>query len=254
MFARLLAAALASGILAGGLITVVQAFTTAPLILLAEAHESSSHAAVAPSKASFRADGSAGVALRLVHDDGSGAGGGSDGGGAWAPEDGIERSFYTLLSNLVGGVAFAALLVAAFGLSRSRVDARSGVVWGLAGFAVFAVAPALGLPPEAPGSVTAEIGARQAWWAFAAASTAAGLWLLVFRRRLAFHAAGVALLALPHVAGAPQPEFVGGTVPPELAARFVAASLATSLVFWAMLGWFAGRFYERFVLLPRDPS
>ena len=66
--------------------------------------------------------------------------------------------------------------------------------------------------------------------------------------------AGVALLALPHLIAAPNPELVGGPVPPELAGQFVAASLATSLVFWAMLGWFAGKFYERFVFRAQPAS
>ena len=34
-------------------------------------------------------------------------------------------------------------------------------------------------------------------------------------------------------------------MPPELAAHFVAASLVTAAVFWAMLGWLSGTLYRR---------
>ncbi len=256
MFTRLLAAALASGVLAGVLISFVQEFTTTPLIRQAEKYESAARADLRPARAVLvRRAGGEGL-IRFVQG-GESHGGAGDRGGhapAWAPEDGIERTLFALLVNIVAGVAFAALLVTAFGLRGAPVNARKGVVWGLAGFAVFAAAPSLGLPPEVPGAQAAGIGARQAWWAFAAASTGAGLWLLVFRVRIAFHIVGVALLALPHLIAAPNPELVGGPVPPELAGQFVAASLATSLVFWAMLGWFAGKFYERFVFRAQPAS
>lgn len=35
----------------------------------------------------------------------------------------------------------------------------------MAGFAAFTVAPALGLPPELPGMMAADLGPRQARWA-----------------------------------------------------------------------------------------
>ena len=248
MFARLLATALASGVLAGILISLVQEITTTPLIIQAERFESLGANAVPANAISWNSSG-VGGSIRLVHvgESHGSTGGDGEGSGVWQPEEGIERSFYTVLSNIVAGVAFAALLVAAFGLSKTRITPRSGIVWGLAGFTVFAAAPSLGLPPEVPGALAAEIGARQSWWALAAASTAAGLWLLVFRSRVVLHILGVALLALPHLIGAPHPEIVGGSVPPELAAQFAAASLVTSLVFWAILGWLAGKLYGRFV-------
>ena len=249
MFARLLAVTLASGVLAGVLISLVQEVTTTPLILRAETYETRAEAGPAPAQAMLWRQAHGDRAIRFVHGDEShgGAGSGSGDAAAWSPEDGIERTLFTVLTNIVTGVAFAALLVAAFGLRGAPVSARKGVVWGLAGFTVFAAAPSLGLPPEVPGAMAAEIGIRQAWWALAAASTAAGLWILVFQSRVHVHIAGVALLALPHLIGAPHPEHVGGPVPPELAGQFVAASLATSLVFWAMLGWLSGRFYEQLV-------
>jgi len=57
---------------------------------------------------------------------------------------------------------------------------------------------------------------------------------------------GIVAIALPHLIGAPQPESIGGNVPPELAAHFVAASLVTAAIFWCATGWLAGTFWERF--------
>jgi len=252
MFSRLLAVALGAGILSGALITLVQGVTTIPLILEAESYEGGSASALAGLQPATSIVGEDAAGVRLAH--GGHAHPGEDGhvhpdedGSAWMPAEGLERNLFTLLSNIVTGTAFALLLAAAFGLSRARVDARRGVVWGVAGFAAFAAAPALGLPPETPGMVAGDLGARQAWWLLAAACTAAGLWLLVFRRAVWMHAAGAGLIALPHLLGAPGGGHGGGHggVPAELAAQFVTASLVTSLLFWTMLGWLAGRFYER---------
>ncbi len=236
MIRKVLASALLSGLLAGFLITVIQEFTTTPIILHAEEFEGGGEADHA-----FLSDLYEGGTFILAHGDEA-----HGDEGAWGPQDGIERSFYTLLTNLLTGVAFALLLVAGFVLAGKPVDARRGVMWGMAGFATFAIAPSLGLPPEVPGAMAAELGARQVWWLFAAVATGAGLWLLVLGNQWWMRAVGIVLIALPHVVGAPQPAQIGGAVPPELAGHFVAASLVTAFVFWAALGWLAGRLFERF--------
>ena len=238
MIRKVLASALLSGLLAGVLVTVLQHFTTTPLILHAEEFEDDGrdHAFLD----SFYAGGD----FILAHD------GEEHGGEAWAPEEGMERMFYTFVANLIAGVGFALLLVAGFVLYGKPVDARRGVIWGIAGFATFAIAPALGLPPEVPGSMAAELGARQAWWLLTAVATGAGLWCLVLSARSWVKVLGVVLIVLPHIVGAPRPDEIGGPVPPELAGHFVAASLVTAFVFWAVLGWLAGRCYERFAGSP----
>lgn len=219
MLPRLLAAALLSGVLAGVLVTFLQTFTTTPLVLAAEVYED---AAARPADA----------ALHLAH-------GGEVSRSAGA---GVERGLLTGLANVATGVAFAMLLAAAFLVRGRPVDGRAGLMWGIGGFAAFALAPALGLPPELPGAATAEIGARQAWWLLAAAATAAGLWLLLLARSAVLKAAGAALVLLPHLAGAPPAPAAASALPAELASHFVSASLATGFVFWSLLGWLAGRF------------
>jgi len=130
-------------------------------------------------------------------------------------------------------------------LSGRPVSVEAGVLWGAAGFVVFTLAPGLGLPPEVPGSMAAELGARQLWWGFAVTGAALGLGLLVFASKLYWKATGVVIMVLPHVAGAPQPEAIGGAVPPELAGHFVAASIVVSAIFWVLVGGFSAAFFRR---------
>ena len=51
--------------------------------------------------------------------------------------------------------------------------------------------------------------------------------------------------SLPHAVGAPQPERIGGPVPPELAGHFAAASIVSSAILWGALGWFAGAIWAK---------
>ncbi len=233
MFKTIFTVALLAGFLSGVGISFVQELTTTPLILHAEEYEN--------------ADASSGLmhpaAYVLVH-----GGETHDDAGvtAWSPEDGIERFAYTALANIVVGVGFALLLVASFVIYGGKIDSRRGVVWGLAGFAIFTLSPSLGLPPEVPGSLAAELVARQGWWLLAAGTAALGLWLMVFRNEWVFCLLGILLIATPHIIGAPHPEDIGGAVPPELAGEFAAASIVTAAIFWALLGWLSGTLYPRF--------
>ena len=58
-------------------------------------------------------------------------------------------------------------------------------------------------------------------------------------------AIGGELILLPHFVGAPHPESLGGGVPPELAAQFVAVSLGANALFWAVLGGGTGYLHDR---------
>ena len=112
--------------------------------------------------------------------------------------------------------------------------------WGLAGFAVFTLAPGLGLPPELPGMPAADLGARQVWWIATAAATAGGLALLAFRGTVLFSLIGVALIIAPHIIGAPQPVSHESAVPADLHHSFVVAVTITNLIFWVVLGGLVG--------------
>ena len=98
----------------------------------------------------------------------------------WEPAPGLERTGYTVLADVLAGIGFALLLAGGVALAQLRgftIDARRGLIWGAAGFAVFALAPAIGLPPELPGMQAAGLAARQEWWILTAAATALGLGL-----------------------------------------------------------------------------
>jgi len=223
MLRRILSAALAAGLLAGVLVSVLQAVTTTPLILQAEVFETSGGHEPAPG-----------------HDHAHAAPGAPD------LDDIVQRTALTVVANLVTGVGFALLVVGAFALSGRPVEAREGLLWGLGGFAAFTLSPALGLPPELPGTIAADLAERQAWWAFAAAGAAGGLAMLAFGRGAWKLPVGLALLIAPHAIGAPHPTAFGGVVPAELAGQFVAKSIVVSAIFWAVLGWLAGGFFRRF--------
>jgi cobalt transporter subunit CbtA len=218
IFRQIVLAAALAGLIAGLCVTVAQGLRVTPLIYTAETYEeAAAHAAGAH-----------------THED-----------EAWAPAAGAERVGFTALANVVTGVGFALLLAAAFAL-RGGASARTGLLWGAAGFLTFTLAPSIGLPPELPGTEAAALADRQVWWWMTVAATGAGLALIVLTRRLWAAAAGLALIALPHVVGAPQPAHHGGVAPASLAHEFVSAALATSLFFWLVLGGAAGFFYGRF--------
>ena len=232
MFKRILLSAILAGLLAGLFISLVQEFTTTPIILHAEQFEDAGapdhHGAAQPQ------------AKPAEHDHGDG----------WSPEDGFERIAYTTLGNIILAVGFGLILIACFALNGGEINGRRGIIWGMAGYAVFSLAPALGLPPETPGSMVAELVARQEWWFLAAGATALGLALMVFGKGIPWIILGIVILAAPHIIGAPQPAEIGAKFPPEIAGRFSAASLVTAAIFWAVLGWLGGTFYRRASINP----
>ncbi len=215
MLKRILVTALAAGLVAGVFVSLVQMMGVHPLIIEAETYE-----AATPAHGENEAP-------------------------SWAPEDGRERTFYTVLANILTGFGFALLLSAALALHGGPVDWRRGLVWGLAGFAVFGLAPALGLPPEPPGVEAAPLAERQLWWLGTAAATALGLGLIAFAPRRFLKAVGVIALILPHAVGAPELAAHGGATPQDLIQAFVVASLAATALFWLVLGGLAGFLYPR---------
>ena len=80
------------------------------------------------------------------------------------PPTASSASPIPLAVNVVSGIGFALLLVAASEFAGGIANWRQGVLWGFAGFAVFTLAPGLGLPPELPAMPAADLFARQTWW------------------------------------------------------------------------------------------
>jgi cobalt transporter subunit CbtA len=222
---RILVTALAAGFAAGLAFFAVQAWRLLPLIQTAETYESAAtphhdHDAAAPTHQHAPAAEP-----------------------AWEPAEGFERLAYTLTADVVTGIGFALLLVGAFSLRGKPIDLRRGLLWGIAGYLAFALAPALVLPPELPGSISADLAGRQAWWWATALATAGGLALVAFARPSWLKLAGVCVIVLPHVIAPSHP--AGGVAPRDLLVEFTIASLAATAVFWIVLGAASGWLYPR---------
>jgi cobalt transporter subunit CbtA len=230
-FRNIVVLAAVVGLITGLGMTLAQEFTTVPLILKAEVFEQAEEAKAPPAPAHEDAAGAA------EHEHGEG----------WSPQDGFERTAFTLAANILTAIGFALLLIAVSELAGGIVDWRQGVFWGLAAFTVFTLAPGLGLPPELPAMPAAELGPRQVWWVATALSTAGGIALLVYGQSVLAVVAAVALIVAPHIIGAPQPVSHESPIPENLHHSFVVAVVLTTMVFWVLLGGLTGYFRRRFV-------
>ena len=217
VFHRLVFAALCAGTLSGVFATLAHQIGTVPLILQAETYEKKSESAMAANEHTS----------------------------AWEPENGTERTAYTLLADVLTGVGFALLLEAGLTLRGGGAGWRQGLLWGLAGFATFTVAPSLGLPPQLPGSEAAPLLDRQLWWLGTAVATGCSLALIAFTSRARWTILAAIMIVLPHLYGAPEPPENIAAVPAALSHHFIVAVTVVSFLFWLILGASAGYFHER---------
>lgn len=241
MIKRMLAGGIIAGFAAGLIAALLHFAFVQELILLGEQYESGALVHFEASATAPAATGHDHAAGEVAADHDHGA---SETGG----ESAFQRNALTVLFTTLIYAAYGILLVAGFAVAEQfgrTVSEGEGVLWGLAGFAAFHLAPAMGLPPELPGSVAADLGARQLWWLGTVVATGGGLGLLAYGRTALTAALGGALLAAPHVIGAPQLDQFYGVAPPELAATFAARVLGVGFVVWAALGWLAGRFWSK---------
>jgi cobalt transporter subunit CbtA len=240
LFRNVVFVAAIAGLLAGIVMTAMQAYATVPLILQAETFENAEaapvhdHAAPADTGAATTPE----AAAPAAHEHGE---------EAWTPADGFERYAYTAAANVVTAIGFALILVAVSEAFGGILSWRQGLLWGFAGFAVFTLAPGLGLPPELPAMPAADLAARQVWWIGTVAATAVGLALIAFRRSAPLAILGLALIVAPHFIGAPQPESHESPIPASLHHQFVVAATVTSLIFWVVLGGLVGLMRGRFM-------
>ena len=238
MLTRIFAAAVFAGMLGGLAVTAMQMMQVVPLILKAESYESAA-------SVSLGHDHGHEHAQPHDHDAANDNAAGSPDDDPLAAFGGSDRTLITLLVNLVMATGFALLLCAAFAL-RGDGDARKGLLWGAAGFLVFNLAPALGLPPELPGAYAAPLFERQTWWLGTAVASCIGLAVIAFGKSHAWRAAGILLLVIPHAIGAPHLDAdAAGSAPPELAAHYIMVTLFASAIMWSLLGLTAAYVYDR---------
>jgi cobalt transporter subunit CbtA len=241
MITRVFATGLLAGLLAGLAVAVLQTFTTTPIILEAEVYEKADEAK-APT-ASLRSPGEA--RLILVHAEGHDHAA-HEGAEEWEPKDGLPRTLYASTATIATAIGFALMILAGMLIAGDRINERNAMAWAAAGFVVTGLAPGLGLSPEVPGMVAADLASRQLWWLATAVSTAVALWLFVRTDNNWLRLLAVAILIAPHVWGAPHlAEPVASSVPAELAARFAATSLAVHAVLWLAAGFFVGFWWRK---------
>ncbi|WP_270731994.1 CbtA family protein [Shimia sp. Alg240-R146] len=222
MTKNLLSSAVFAGLIAGLIAALLQFVFVIPLLLEGELYESGS-------RLHFHADG--------TPQSDRGAPGL---GGEWG------RHLVTIGFNLVTYTGYGLLMVAAMGLARDHrgtaITAQNGIIWGLAGFIAVQLAPAVGLPPELPGTPAAELAPRQVWWIGTILATMVGLALIAFGRGMVMHLLGLIVILAPQLIGAPHLDTFWGVAPPELSAEFVTQSLGFAAVGWVTLGYFCAFF------------
>lgn len=243
MFRNLFLAALCAAICAGLVTSVVQHFRLTPMIFAAESFEGA-----APAEAHGH-DAAAPAGAAHTHADGASHDHGDD---EWMPQDGVERSAFTAFSNIAAAAGFALILGAVALLFNLPITAATGLAWGVAGFAVFTLAPSFGLPPGLPTMPVAETFARQVWWIGTAFATGAAILLVVKQRALWALGVAIVLVALPHLIGAPQPPAEPSAIPPGLAAGFASAVIVNGAIFFVVLGVVFGYVADR--LAARTPK
>ena len=266
MFQRMLASALIAGLAAGLLAALLHFAFVQPLILLGEQYETGalvhyggfgskpaehSHEA-ADLPAADAAASDPGASDPGTSDpatgDASAAAATADAAHAHSAATGdtspdLKRNALTVLVMVILYAAYGLLLAAGFGMAEAfghKIGRTQGLLWGVAGFATFQLSPAMGLAPELPGTIAAELSLRQIWWWMTVACTGSGLALLAYSRHWAAGLLGAVFLGLPHLIGAPQMDGFFGVAPTELGAMFSARVLGSSLVVWACLGLVAG--------------
>ena len=241
LFRRLVAVALVAGLIGGLALSLAQRWQAIPIIVKAEAFES----------LKIDAEGGAHVAGE-GHDHSHDAN--------WEPSDGIERTLFTILSNVLTAIGFALVLVALivtaslkFG-KNTEISASSGIIWGLGGFIVFFAAPSFGISPELPGVSGAALEFRQWWWIATVICSGAGLYLAYILSSPWKWLGLVVLLGAPHMYGAPHAENLYEGFPiaiadqlSELSKDFLLATGLSNLILWLVLGSFTGWAVKRYI-------
>jgi cobalt transporter subunit CbtA len=228
VFRQIIYNALLAGFIAGLLLSVAQVLIIDPIIFAAESYE-------------------------VEHDHG----GHDHASETWAPQNGSERTAFTVIANISAGIGFAAVLIAVMSqlqaMGLTTLSVAKGILWGLGGYAAMYVAPSIGLPPEIPGSEAAALESRQLWWVMAVVGVGAGLLAMVFGS-IKIKIAGVVAIALPYIIGAPKhlgalfshpaPDAVIALT--ALHERFLIVTGVGNLIFWIALGLVSGWAVSRF--------
>ena len=224
MIKKLILTALLSGIIAGTILTGLQAFKTVPLIHQAEQYESKDLIIYSKAKHLNNVEHKS----KDIHHKGMNE---ED---MWSPNDGIERTTYTLISNIVLAIGFSFILLSLY-LYINNLNIKKAIVSGIVGYLVFFALPSLGLHPELPGTLAASLHDRQTWWIDTVLASAIGFLILFFNKNNLFKLMAIFIIALPHIVGAPHSSIHAGTAPFEMLESFEISSFITNGIFWIIL-------------------
>ena len=222
MFSRILTSGLFAGAAAGLITALLQIVLVQPVLLHAELYESG----------------------ELVHFGAEAVTAHPDLPGMFAEP---IRDGLSIIFTMVTYTGYALVMAALMSMAERQgheINARTGILWGLAGFITFHFAPGLTLAPEVPGVAAADVDARQIWWGVTVATAGVAMWLIAFGGSLVGYAVAALLLLAPHMVGAPEPESFTGPVPTEIGALFAARAFGVGMTAWVLLGSFAGYFWQ----------
>jgi len=226
IFRRITLSAIAIGILAGVFLSLLQTIDIIPIIEQAEQYETHHDTAQAEH-----------------HHTSS----------TWAPSDGVERTGYTAATNILVTIGFTLLLVSLMSYQgNNKISIKTGLLWGLAGYTTFFIAPSIGLPPDIPGTESAPLLERQAWWLMTVVCTGAGLAMLVFGKRHFIKLLGLGIILLPQLIGPPafdHPSIDANLTASlqALTADFMIASSLTNALYWLTIGLLASAVVKHYI-------
>lgn len=239
LFRNIIYVACLSALIAGVVLGLLQSFSSSEIIFAAEKYEVSASLGESSSQHEHAGSESHG------HE------------GQWKPADGIERLAYTFISDIFIAFGHSLLLISFmllvfFKYGKPEITWRSGMIIGIAGYLSFYLATTMGLAPEIPGTITANLQARQIWWVLTVMATATGL-MVIYLAANGFKLVGLLLIALPHIFGAPQPldpgflnsELTAVTALRQLEHQFLLSTLWVNFIYWVALGAFSGLFLQR---------
>ncbi len=177
----------------------------------------------------------------------------------WGPQDGLERVGYTYLADVLIAfghslllTSFMAFIYLKFG--KPEISWRSGLIIGMGGYLSFYLSTVIGLPPEIPGSLAADLHARQIWWSLTVLATIIGL-TTFYLAPAKLKIAGIVFIVMPHIIGAPHPDVHGFvnedasalTALSNLEQAFMLSTAWVNLVYWLILGAVSGLFAKFFL-------
>lgn len=221
MFTKIITTALFAGFIVGIVSAILQLIFIQPILLHAELYETGS-------LTHFGENNSKKVHQKLPFD--------------------FQRNGLSILFSALIYTGYAIILVSILAYASSlslKTDNLRSILFGISGFFAVQLAPAFGLPPELPGAAAAEVVPRQVWWYFCVFATIIGIWMISFGDKILYVSIGIIVILIPHLIGAPEPEFFVGPTPPELASHFASRTLALGAVSWIFLGYLSGYFWRK---------